>query len=901
MPHSTPLPDASWAQTKDLLSRALDTPAAEREALIAGAAVDESVRAEVRALLAFEQGSTDHPAASGSVLDQVASLSAPASLERTGERLGPWQIVQPLGAGGMGDVFEARRADGSYNGRAALKILKRGLDSAAVLQRFTLERQALARLNHPHIATLLDAGLSNDGLPYFVMEYVDGQPLDVAALGLSLEKRLALFLQLADAVAYAHKNLVVHRDLKPGNVLVTPEGQVKLLDFGIAKALDGWDAAAQAPGGATVDAQRPFTPQYASPEQVRGDGINTATDIYSLGVLLYQMLTGLRPTGRAATTPAEMARSVLEEHPTRPSQLSPNLVTDPQWTATRKHLQGDLDNILLMALEKSVEQRYASVEALAQDVRNYLAGKPVLARTPTWPYLSTKFIRRHRLVTALGLGLLASLVVGIAVSSWQAHQARTRLASIKVLTREAVFRFGDAVTYVPGGMAIKADMLQRLTDVLDRLVATSADDPDVIADAAQAYARLADLEFNENSVTLNRSASGRLHAQRALELAASVMHEKLSDANFLIWYWRALGTQARLQRSQGQTREALATMAPVRPLLSRAITVAEQEGRSDDTLSLRVERARSRHFLSQLLFKPGLAHMDRPDEALAELALARAELVELDAQHPDPEITYLLGSVDGQTAIVHEARDALEPALEAAERAMVARRATLKALPQDVEYRDALVTEATNLGRILLRLQRPAEALAATTLAWDLNQTLQAEQPAGADNNWTRRVPLLATHHGRALRSAGQPQASLEILALALAHWQALAAAAPKAGETGPQESARLEADRAVAWMQAEQAQALQALGQRMRAFALAQAAYQNYAVPPPAHAPLRRAGLLVQAQLALALADSAPVVKGGVDGAVAWRARARDALAEAGAIAVLAGEHRAWWVALNP
>jgi serine/threonine protein kinase len=879
MPKKPPLSPTSWSLVKRLYEQASQIEAPKRDAFIACAEVDESIRTEVRSLLAFDLGQDTHTSKAPAFLDQVATLELPPFLDRSGDRLGPWKIVCPLGSGGMGDVFEVTRADGSYTGRAALKILKRGLDSAAILQRFALERQALARLNHPHIATLLDAGLSGDGLPYFVMEYVDGSPIDEASAGLSIELRLALFLQLADAVAYAHKNLVVHRDLKPGNVLVTLQGQVKLLDFGIAKALDPLEAAADSPRDTTLGTQRPFTPQYASPEQVRGDAVNTATDIYSLGVLLYQMLTGLRPTGRNATTPAEMARSVLEEEPTRPSNLSPDLVADPNWLATRKHLKGDLDNILLMALEKSVERRYSSVEALVQDIRNYLDGMPVSARTPTLTYLTTKLIRRHRLVTVLAAGLLVSLVLGIAVSSWQANQARSRLASIKVLTREAVFRFGDAVTYVPGGMSIKADLLKQLTDVLDKLVAASGDDTDLIADAAQAYARLADLEFNESSTALNRAEAGQRHADRALELARSVMEEKLPDANFLIWYWRALGTRARLQRANGKPQDALQTMDEVLPLLSRGISLSQREKQEDATIALRVERARSRHFLSQLLYKPGMPHLDRPDDALAELAGARAELVELDAQHPDPEITYLLGSVDGQTAIVHEARDALEPALKAAELAMAERHATVKAQPQDVEYRDALVTESLNMGRILLRMQRHDAALAATTVAWDLNRQLQSEHAATIDNNWTRRAPLLATHHGRALRRAGRTAAALPVLDLALAHWQKLAQTSPT----------NLEALRGLAWMQAERAQALQALGQRQAAHITASEAYQQYQ-PPTGNAYQKRAGLLVQAQLAMAAAEAS---KGPETNE--WRTRARHAFDEAATIAPLAGEHSAW------
>ncbi len=297
--------------------------------------------------------------------------------QRQGQRLGAWLIDDLLGRGGMGDVWQAHRADGAYVGGAAIKVLIRGLDSQRVLARFALEQQALARLNHPHIAHLLDAGRTNDALPYFVMELVHGVSIDEACVGLPIEQRLTLFLQLADAVAHAHRQLLVHRDLKPSNVLVTPAGQVKLLDFGIAKAMDpleraGGDPPEHAPepapdqapdprarsSHATLAGERAYTPHFASPEQVRGEPVGPGTDIYSLGVLLYIMLTGVRPYGREATSVREAALSVLHDEPTRPSALSPGLINDASWLSTRRRLVGDLDHILLKALDKRVEHRF---------------------------------------------------------------------------------------------------------------------------------------------------------------------------------------------------------------------------------------------------------------------------------------------------------------------------------------------------------------------------------------------------------------------------------------------------------------------------------------------------------------------------------------------------------------
>lgn len=764
MPTTTKHPPSNWSAVKELLQQALELPHGERDAFIAKADADDAVRQEVLSLLVFTPEGTQHPDAD--FLSAPAAVAVMAPRDRVGEQLGAWKIVCPLGSGGMGDVFEAHRADGSYEGRAAIKLLKPGIGSPSVLQRFAHERQALARLHHAHIATLLDAGLTAEGLPYFVMEYVDGTPIDQAVLPLNLESRLQLFLQLTAAVSHAHQHLLVHGDLKPGNVLVTRDGQVKLLDFGISMALDP-TVAPLTETDSSVATTLPFTPHYASPEQVRGEAVSTATDIYSLGVLLYQLLTGVRPTGRDATTPAQAVRSILNETPSPASSLPDGLSTDPQWPHHRKQLQGDLDDILRMALEKSIEKRYPSVEALSQDIRNFLSHHPVNARAWGVGYVSAKFIRRHRLSVALGVMLLVSLLVGIVVSSWQAHQAMVRLAGIKSITREAVFRFGDAVTFVPGGMAIKADLLQQLTTVLDKLVAANGDDVDVRADAAQAYARLADIEFNENSTALHRADAGQRHADQALELAHSVLKDKQADANFVIWYWRALGTRARLQRSNQQPDTAFATLADVPAMLGSSIALAQAAKQEDAVLALRVERARSRHLMSQILYKPGMPHLSRPDDALKELAAARAELVELSAQSPHPEITYLLGSVDGQVAIVHESRDALDAALAAAQLALQERKATVSALPQDVEYRDALITESMTLGRILLRLNRNAEALAATQSAWDTNLQLEREHASGPKNMWTKRIASLAKHHAEALQRSGNAQEASKVLARA--------------------------------------------------------------------------------------------------------------------------------------
>jgi len=288
--------------------------------------------------------------------------------------IGPYRVVRELARGGMGVVYLAERADGQFEQRVALKLMKRGMDSEEIHQRFLAERQILAQLTHPHIARLLDGGVSNEGQPYFAIEYVDGTAITAhcEARQLGVEQRLRLFLDVCDAVRYAHQNLVVHRDLKPSNILVTADGQAKLLDFGIAKLLR------QETGetGLTQTGLRVMTPEYAAPEQVLGEPVTTATDVYALGAVLYELLTGRRAHHLQSRTPTEVERVICEVEPEAPSAVTTG--------ALRKRLRGDLDTIALTALKKEPERRYPTVEQLASDVARFLGGLPVTARPDTW-------------------------------------------------------------------------------------------------------------------------------------------------------------------------------------------------------------------------------------------------------------------------------------------------------------------------------------------------------------------------------------------------------------------------------------------------------------------------------------------------------------------------------------
>jgi serine/threonine-protein kinase len=399
------LAGSPWGRVEALFDEAAALPATERAAFLSSACGEDlEVRAEVESLLAADARAAEflgRPAVS------VAAPPSPPTL--VGRRVGQYRVEAKLGEGGMSTVYLAVRADAAYQQKVALKVLGCGADRADLSARFRAERQILASLDHPGIARLLDGGTTDDGRPYLVMEHIEGAPLDqyCDAHQLGLDARIDLFRQVCAAVQYAHQNLVVHRDIKPSNILVDALGVPRLLDFGIAKLLEG----AQLPGTveATVTGQRLMTPQYASPEQVEGGAITTATDVYSLGVLLYVLLTGHLPYRVPRTGSDALQRAVVEQDPARPS-------TDAGRSAQlRRKLRGDLDNIVLMALRKEPGRRYASVALLSEDLRRYRQHLPVTAQPDTLGYRARKFVSRHK--AGVGAGALAlAMILGLAAT-----------------------------------------------------------------------------------------------------------------------------------------------------------------------------------------------------------------------------------------------------------------------------------------------------------------------------------------------------------------------------------------------------------------------------------------------------------------------------------------------------
>ena len=522
-PEKNVLSPTEWDQVSSIFIEALELPTQKRAAFLDVACADAPViRQEVDSLLKSHQNTIN-------VLDELNPLYAArllsGGLPDASLKYGPYQVVREIGRGGMGTVYEADRSDGQFEQKVALKVIKFGLDSKAIVKRFLQERQILANLQHPHIARLLDGGISEEGQPYFAMEYINGVPLTkyCDSHNLTLDQRLKLFVRICDAVQYAHRNLIVHRDLKPGNILITGEGNVKLLDFGIARLLDD-----RRPEGSSSNTETGFlalTPEYASPEQINGEPSTTSTDVFALGIILYEVLTGYRPFQFDRASMGEMVKVICHTEPAFPSSIIqqkdeaplPELkhIARERSTSSRRlihELRGDLDAIVMKALRKSPQDRYATVEAFQGDIKRYLAGLPVYSRRGVFGYRLRKFVGRHRIavgVFALAFLLLtaSSIALYIQANRLASERDRSQAEANKSLAvanfLEGIFESSDP-TVARQDTITARDLLQRGMERIDNEL---SDQAELQAYLLQVMGRV---HFNmasyENSDTLLRRA-----------------------------------------------------------------------------------------------------------------------------------------------------------------------------------------------------------------------------------------------------------------------------------------------------------------------------------------------------------------------------------------------------------
>lgn len=541
---------------------------------------DVELRKEIDILLAHQVDTT------GDIMEECAADVARLQVNgngiegaRIGSRIGAYKVLRSIGHGGMGAVYLAERDDEQYHQQVAIKLIRPGIGGDAVRRRFRNEMQILADLNHSNIARLFDGGETTDGIPYLVMEYVEGISIDSYCNRhqLSPEQRLKLFSTVCAAVQYAHQHLVIHRDIKPGNILVTSDGQPKLVDFGIAKLLD----AEKFTSDATVTGMQLMTPEYASPEQVRGASVTTATDIYSLGVVLYELLSGRRPYNIKNRGAHEIAKAICDQDPDRPSVASvknTDTVTDERDTEKknavrrrRKRLHADLDNIVLMAMRKEPERRYATAEQFAGDIQRHLNGLPVRARADTFTYRTGKFIRRQKVAVAAASVIALTLAVGIIATLWQARVARAeraraekRFNDVRQLANSFVFEVHDAVHNLPGSTPARSVIVQRGLKYLDSLAEDAAGDRGLQRELAAAYEKLGVVQYTPTIAHLGDLAGALQSHRKAAALREALVTADPANLDYrrelLDSYWfisALLGAQGDLRREVEMMHEQL--------------------------------------------------------------------------------------------------------------------------------------------------------------------------------------------------------------------------------------------------------------------------------------------------------------------------------------------------------
>ncbi len=520
-----------WQRVEQVLHEALQLSADDRRRLLARVRdTDPDVSDEVTSLLSAHDSAEsfiETPAQAETVARDAPDAAGTSVW--SGRRIGPYVIERELGHGGMGVVYLASRADDSFRHRVAIKVVRGQFAGAAMHQRFRLERQILADLDHPNIAHLLDGGALEDGSPYVVMEYVEGAPINqyCDTRGLSLDARIVLFRQVCAAVHYAHQHLVVHRDLKPRNILVTTDGVPKLLDFGIAKLIQDDDPADQT-------ATRIMTLESASPEQVRGEAVTTATDVYALGVMLYGLVTGRSPYDVPAYTPHELTRAILDDEPDRPSARA----SEAARRAMPARRWRELDAIILKALRKEPARRYAGVDQLDDDLSRFLQGLPVNAVPDSTGYRLRKFATRHRAGVAGTAAVVVALVAGIVATTWQARIARAeraraeqRFNDVRKLAHTVIFDMHDAIAKLPGSTEARKLLVSGALEYLDGLAREAGDDRDLQRELANAYDRVADVQGRPNAANIGDLQGARESYRKAQAIRGAIGGDQTTDAS----------------------------------------------------------------------------------------------------------------------------------------------------------------------------------------------------------------------------------------------------------------------------------------------------------------------------------------------------------------------------------
>lgn len=750
------------------------------------------------------------------------------------ERIGGYRVVRELGRGGMGVVYLARKDDDRFQRTVAIKVVKRGMDTEDIVRRFETERQLLSAMDHPNIARLLDGGAMEDGRPYFVVEHVEGRAIDKYCdeNKLSVGERLQLFLKVCSAVHYAHQNLIVHRDIKPGNILVTKDGEPKLLDFGIAKLLNpAYSPIVQDP---TSPSLRLMTPEYASPEQVRGEMVGTASDVYSLGVLLFELLTGHRPYRLKTRLQSEIERIICEVEPDKPSTAISRVEDIPDATSAtgatsvtpasvagtrerrpdrlRRRLEGDVDNIVLMALRKEPRRRYQSAMQFAEDIRNHLEGRPVIARRPTVVYRAVKFVGRNRYGVGAAAAVFLALLLGVVgttlgmqravaaekVAVAQRDRAERLFAEGRALANTFIMDFHDAIKTLSGSVPAQELIVSKGLQYLEGSAADVGDDPEFIRELQRGYIRIGDIQAALQGSGRGDRRAAELTYIRARDLVdqalarlperdpnlaagAGLVRLKLSDV------YQALrdipGARTNIEEAVPLLREALAAGVDARRALASAemqlgdVLLAEgdidgarkafEDSRATRDAALAAQRDQvSLRDASTIRLRLGDAAARIRDHAKAVEWYAEAKQLRVEAASLDPvgeptarserdivSAQWLLGRALQRVGRTEDAERELRSAHGTARRLS-------EASPDDERARMTVVDVSNTYQQLLTALGRYDEATAVILPALTLAEQAVASKPT--DSLQRERLADLLAELGILRTSMGDPEAGLE-------------------------------------------------------------------------------------------------------------------------------------------
>jgi tetratricopeptide (TPR) repeat protein/predicted Ser/Thr protein kinase len=745
--------DSFWERVEQLFQEAWDLAAEERPQFLSGACQGDSrLRQAVENLLhASTEAETNplwsEPAIRNEARFQAAGFAAGAD----SATLDRYKLLERIGAGGMGVVYKAVRGDDEFSKLVAVKIVQD--NDPATVRRLRQERQILAGLEHPNIARLLDGGTTADGRPFLVMEYVEGVPIDryVSERRPPLREIVELFRKICAAVSYAHRHLIVHRDLKPCNILVTAEGQPMLLDFGIAKLLDGSAERTKTGAGA-------MTPEYASPEQVRGAPITTASDIYSLGVLLYELLSGTR-LYRDAAGPLELAQAITMEAP-RPLNAQAG-----------RRFDSDLENIVQVALRKEPERRYASADLLAEDLRLYLAGYPVMARPATRGYRVAKFVCRNRApVAALGLVLLA-LIGGIAGTAWQARIANQRFNDVRQLAHAVVFDYHDAIEPLAGSTPVRKMLVKDALVYLDKLSHESGD-IGLQRELVEAYVKIGNVQGNSYYSNLGDTADALASARKAVAAGERLVARDASGLN-----QRAL---ASAYSSEADILYSTNELTGADENYRKAVPLAEDSVRKlPPDLDTRRQLAMTLRNWGDLAGAEGISNMGNPAAALARyhrsLDIAAALVKEYPGSLAAKKELYasLMVLADAETTGGHHAA-----AEQETRRALTMSQEISAADPGNATGRVEIANMSTRLAQVLMDNGKAKDAVPLVVTALAIMEAQVKSDPA--NRMFGRSLAVTELHMVNALRKSGDPAGALAHAQTALALSRKLSAADPQ-------------------------------------------------------------------------------------------------------------------------